>query len=153
MTPLSDYFPDELQFSRFKEKIEIGSVIRYFVNDTTPPKIKIMIVIGKSSDALTIVTVYVNSELNTNVFRNKTMQDLQILLKKENCEYLQHDSYVDCSALHVKQLDNLKQKFDAAELGSLGKVSSEDLNLIKGKLIRTGTIPLKQKKEYGLIKV
>lgn len=52
MSRLSDFFPDELQFSRFKEKIEVGSVIRYFVEDTTPPKIKIMIVIDKSSDVL-----------------------------------------------------------------------------------------------------
>lgn len=152
MSPLSDYFPEELQFSRFKEKIEIGSVIKHFAEDTTPPKTKIMVVIGKSMDELTVATLYFNSELNTNVFRNRQMQDLQLPLEKEGREYLKWDSFVDCSTLHIKQFDKLKDEFDASKLESLGKMSLTDLDLIKVKLRSAGTIPLIQKKEYGLIK-
>ncbi len=152
MSPLSDFFPDDLQFSRFKEKIEIGSVIKHLAEDTEPPKHKRMIVIGKSSDGLTIATIYFNSDLNTNFFRSKRMQDLQIPFEQQGREYLEWDSYLDCSKLHVKQLDKLKAEFYDSELESLGKVSQEDLDLIKGKLISAATISLKQKKEYGLIK-
>ena len=150
---LGDFFPKNLQNSRFNDKIEIGSVIKYFVKDTNPPKYKRMVIIGNSQDTITIATVYLNSELNLNVFRNKRMKDLQISLEKEGREYLEHDSYVDCSSLHIKQINKLKEEFDNSRLESLGKISSDDLDLIKGTLISAGTISLKHKKEYGLIKV
>ena len=79
------------------------------------------------------------------------MQDLQISLKEENREYLKWDSYVDCSELHIKQINRLKEEFDEAQLETLGELSQSDLSLIKGKLISASTIPLKQKKEFGLI--
>lgn len=43
---LGDFFPKDLQNARFNHKIEVGSVLKYFVEDTTPPKYKRMIVVG-----------------------------------------------------------------------------------------------------------
>ena len=150
---LGDFFPDDLQNTRFNDKIEVGSVLKYFVEDTTPPKYKRMIVIGITDDKVTIATVYINSELNTNVFKNKRMQALQVPIKKEDRDYLEHDSYVDCSFLHVKQIEKLTEEFKNHKLESLGKTSKEDLDLIKGTLISAETISIKQKKQYGLIKL
>jgi hypothetical protein len=150
---LGDFFPEDLQNARFNDKIEVGSVLKYFVEDTTPPKYKRMIVIGITDDKVTVATVYINSELNTNVFRNKRMQALQIPIKKENRAYLEHDSYVDCSFLHVKQIERLNEEFKNHKLESLGKTSKEDLDLITGTLIGASTISIKQKKDFGLIKV
>lgn len=150
---LNDFFPEDLQNSRFNDKIEVGSIIKYFVEDTNPPKYKRIIVIGHSGDKITIATIYINSELNTNVFRNRRMQALQVPIEKEGREYLEHDSYVDCSFLHIKQIEKLKLEFDKNQIESLGKMSETDFDLIKGKLISADTISIKQKKEYGLIKV
>jgi hypothetical protein len=66
---------------------------------------------------------------------------------------LEHDSYVDCSFLHLKQIDKLDEEFKNNRLESLGEVSEDDLNLIKGTLISASTISIKQKKDYGLIKI
>ncbi|MGB0862194.1 MAG: hypothetical protein ACPGXZ_04715, partial [Saprospiraceae bacterium] len=63
---IGNLFPEDFQASRFNDKIKIGSVIKYFVKDTTPPKYKRMIVIGHSKDEITLATIYLNSELNTN---------------------------------------------------------------------------------------
>jgi hypothetical protein len=149
---LGDFFPDDLQNARFNSKIEVGSVLKYFVEDTTPPKYKRMIVIGITQDKITVATLYINSELNINVFKNKRMQALQIPIKKENRAYLEHDSYVDCSFLHIKQVGKLEEEFKSHRLESLGKISTEDLDLIKGTLISASTISIQQKKEFGLIK-
>jgi hypothetical protein len=150
---LGDFFPDDLQNFRFNDKIKVGSVLKYFVEDTTPPKYKRMIIIGISGEEISVATVYLNSELNTNVFKNKRMQALQIPIEQEGREYLEHDSYVDCSFLHLKQIDKLDEEFKNNRLESLGEVSEDDLNLIKGTLISASTISIKQKKDYGLVKI
>lgn len=106
-----------------------------------------------TDDEVTIAAVYLNSELNTNIFRNKKMQALQIPLKEDGREYLEHDSYVDCSFLHVKQIEKLNEEFKQDRLESLGQTSKEDFDLIKGTLISADTISIKQKKQYGLIKM
>jgi hypothetical protein len=128
---LGDFFPEDLQNSRFKDKIKIGSVLKYFVEDTTPPKYKRMIVLGISDEEISVATVYLNSELNTKVFKSKRMQALQIPIKQEKREYLEHDSYIDCSFLHIKQIDKLDEEFKNNRLESLGEVSEDDFNLIK----------------------
>lgn len=149
---LGDFFPNDFQETRFNDKIALGSVIKYFVEDTNPPKYKRMIVIGNSDDKVTVATIYLNSELNLNIFRSRRMQDLQIPLEKEGRAYLEHDSYVDCSVLRVKQVHKLKATFDDSKLESLGIVSDDDLELLKSILLRADTISLKDKKAFGLIK-
>jgi hypothetical protein len=49
--------------------------------------------------------------------------------------------------------EKLNEEFKQHRLESLGETSKEDFDLIKGTLISADTISIKQKKQYGLIKI
>ena len=69
------------------------------VKDTTPPKVKRFIVIGESTDSLTLASVYINTELNMKVNYNLDLQCQHIEFTADGRDYLDHTSFVDCSKL------------------------------------------------------
>ncbi len=76
MPPLGDSFPEEYK-KRFAEKnLKVGSVIRALVTDTNPPKTKRFILIGISADKLAVGTLYLNTEINPNVFSTQELRKL-----------------------------------------------------------------------------
>ena len=74
--PLGDSFPEEFK-RRFAEKnLKVGSVIRALVKDTNPPKTKRFILLGISADKLAVATLYVNTEINPNIFSTEELRNL-----------------------------------------------------------------------------
>ena len=56
------------------EKVIIGTVIKAFLANTNPPKEKRFIIVGESYDHLFLACVFINSEINENVFRTETLK-------------------------------------------------------------------------------
>jgi hypothetical protein len=48
--------------------LKIGTVLRYFVKDTIPPKIKRLIIVGIDDELITTATIFINTEINPNIF-------------------------------------------------------------------------------------
>lgn len=150
MSSLADNLGDE-EHARFAlDKLVIGTVIRTYVLDTHPPKEKRLIIVGESYDHISVVTVYINSKLNINVFPTKELQDLNPEFIQEGRSYLDHNSHVDCSSLHV-----LKKAFLADIIGVspdriLGNVSEQDMKQIRSLIKSARTIKPSLKKTYGL---
>lgn len=150
MNSLADAFGDEERVRFAKDNLVIGAVILTYVADTNPPKEKRLIVAGESYDHVSVATIYINTQLNVNVFPTKDLQDLNPEFAAEGRGYLDHNSHVDCSGLHVLKKDFLLGIIQADPGRVLGNVSTEDLKLIKG-LIRTAkTIKPGLKKTFGL---
>ena len=147
---LGDFFPDDKRNEFAESKLKIGSVIKADVKDTTPPKTKRFIIVGIDNANILLATVYINSEINPNIFNTRYLKDLQYNLEKKDREYLDHDSYVDCSNLKIKKVDEIIRILKNSPLAYLGELNDEDLNMVKEKIKNSRTISIKEKKDFNL---
>ena len=137
----------------FDDRLDVGCVIYEGVEDTTPPKNKYYIIVSRTADTLLLGTVYINTEINTNVFHNKKLQSLHVLIRAENNPFLDYDSFVDCSYIHEKRADRVLQllESDNKKYGYYGNIFSADLSEIVGKIKTAHTISTYFKKKYGFL--
>jgi hypothetical protein len=147
---LGDSFPENFKSDYYKRNLEVGKVLRVKVQDTIPPKIKRFVIVGFSEDKCSLASVYINSNINTNINWSIEQQEMQIELAPEGREYLTKASYVDCSRLIIKNCEEiisiLKKKSDSV----IGEMNESDLKLVVNKLKKSPTIKGKIKKRYGL---
>jgi hypothetical protein len=146
---IGENFPEELRKGFAARNLKVGSVLKLHVTDTNPPKEKRFIVVGQSSDGICLATVYINTNVNLNIHYSEELRNLQLLLHAEGREYLDHDSYVDCSTLYIKQYPTILSECTNKPNVLIGTLSEEDLNIVKKKIISSPKIKGKEKKKYG----
>lgn len=146
---LGDFFPDELREGFGTRNLKVGSVIKLKVKDTNPPKEKRFIVVGITEDKLCLATVFINTEINTIINWSPELRALNIELKKEGREFLDWDSYVDCSKLSFRDYNELKEILDSKPEAVIGELSDADSFLIKETIKSASTIKGKHKKKFG----
>ena len=132
--------------------IEIGSVfkMRTYPEDGITPKdgyanrIKILVVLGKNEEFLTVATVIINSGINAHKF-NK-IAPYQHEIRREDYTFLTKEkSYVDGYSLKEFTIDRVR---DEAEY--LGKINDEDLAYIVEKVKSSPSIKQYIIKRYNL---
>ena len=146
---LGDLFPEEFKAEFASRNIEIGTVLRLTVKDTSPPKIKRFIVVGKTLDGLSLASVYINSEINKKVNWCVEMQNLQIPTNHEENEFLDKDSYIDCSKLIPRDSLEISEVIKENPASVIGKLKKEDLDYLVETIRNAPTIKGKHKKKYG----
>ena len=151
MTDLSDLFPQSFKDDFAERNIQVGSVIRVFVKDTTPPKVKYFIVIGFSDDKVLLGTVFINSTINQNVFNTEYLKGLNILLDAQIYDFIGHDSFVDCSDIKERNFVEIKQLLSNDPECSKGVVSEETMKAISTTLANASTISLNKKRKFGIL--
>jgi hypothetical protein len=127
-----------------------GTVIKVFLTETKPPKEKRLIVVGESFDKLLFATVFINSELNLNVFHSPELQSLNVRLEAAGRNYLSHDSYVDCSKITARRKTDIEQIIAKDPARLLGRLSQADYQLLRNVIKAARTISPAKKKEFGL---
>lgn len=147
---LSDFLPDKLKNEFADQNLKVGTVIRKLAKDTTPPKKKRFIIIGIDRDKVKIGTVYINTDLNTNVFRNDYLKSLQIKIRAKDNTFIEHDSYVDCSEIYEKEYIDLYEYISHNPNEVLGSADEKDMINILTAIKTSRTIEPKNKKRYGL---
>ena len=148
---LGDFLPNERKKSlKLPKGIAVGTVLRAFVNFTTPPKEKRFIVVGFHEDEIHLASVLINSDINFNINFGTEMIACQYEIKKGDREYLEHDSFVDCSELHNIDLSEINSKIDKDPDMVIGHVEKEDLDGIMKTIQSSKTIKGKIKKKCGV---
>lgn len=147
---LSDFFPEEFKEIYSQANITIGSVLRTHVTDTNPPKLKRFIIVGFCPQGVSVATLYINSDINNNVFPTEELKSLHYFLAKNNREILDYDSHVDCSSLKEKNYQWLHEIIIQEPRCVLGTIEQSELKEIRGILRASKTISLRDKKKYGL---
>ena len=127
----------------------IGTVLRMMVKDTTPPKVKRFIVIGESTDSLTLASVYINTELNMKVNYNLDLQCQHIEFTADGRDYLDHTSFVDCSKLKIIERAELCAIIQNRPAVVIGKLGQQDFEIVRRQVACSTTIKGKIKKRYG----
>jgi hypothetical protein len=147
---LGDFFPDDLKSEFASRAIEVGNVLRLKVKETKPPKIKRFVIVGVSLDGIMLASVFINSEMNLNINWCQELQLLQIPLGQNGREYLENDSFVDCSKIYPMEVKDIEDVIKKDPRVVLGKLQNEDIELILDTIRNAATIKGKIKKKYGL---
>ena len=151
MQNLGDLFPDDLKEQLADDNFKIGAVLKYHDVSTTPPKLKISIIVGFDAQKVFIASVYVNSQINPNIFRSPQARQQHLELDTTTRDYLTHTSYVNCSKLKVKDASFIKNLIAADPSVHIGELSSSDLTDILDKIKNSPTIAPREKQRFGLI--
>lgn len=150
MSSLGDFFSDDLKKNFAKQNITIGTVIKCFVKNTNPPKEKRFVVLGIDTNGDLIGAVFINSDINWNVIRTQELAQLQHYVIKDENEYLDMDSYIDCSDLFELSYNDVYASIQNKPQSVLGTVSSDDLKTIKEHIKISPKIKPKLLKKYKL---
>lgn len=145
-----DCFSDSFREDYAQRNLKVGTVLKLKVFDTYPPKEKRFIIVGKDEEEIHLAAVYINSEINRVCNFSQELIDLQLYLKANDREYLDHDSYVDCARLYIKEKNLIHQSILHSPATIIGQVSETDLFSIRTKIIKAKTIKGKIKKKFGI---
>jgi len=132
---LGDSFPESIKREHANRSMQIGSVLKLFVDDTRPPKEKLFIVIGLSQDGIILASVYINSEVNLVVNYSPELRALHLPISADTCDFLDYDSYVDCSQLVIRDRKIILNALFYRPEAFVGTVSNDDLEAIRKTII------------------
>lgn len=150
MSSLADAFPNADRERFASDNLVPGAVIQVFAIDTTPAKEKRLIVVGEAFDHISFACIYINSELNLNVFPTQELHDLNPKFIADERDYLEHDSHVDCTSLHTYKKSDLLLILKNDPTRLLGNLSDDDFIQVKKLISSARTIKASLKKTYGL---
>ncbi|WP_017259097.1 hypothetical protein [Pedobacter arcticus] len=150
MSSLSESFSSKDREEFAKRNLKIGSVIKVFVSDTNPPKEKRLVLVGISYDQIYYASIFLNTEVNANIFYTTALKDLHVELKAIDRAYLDHDSFADCSQIQKRKSDWLLELIRDNPSKVLGELNEYDLKLLQNKIKSAHTIAPAMKKIFGL---
>jgi hypothetical protein len=128
---LGDSFPENIQRKFADTRIKPGSVVKFEVPDTIPPKIKYFIILGADGDNIMVATVFINSHINPNIFTSEKLKKLHYKLEVVNYNFLEYDSYVDCSDVRERKIENIKNEILNNPAVHQGDLLREDFTNIR----------------------
>lgn len=147
---LGDYFPENIKKEYAEHNIQPGTVFRFFVRDTYPPKPKFFIVLAADENHIMVATVFINSEINNNIFPTPELKALHYKISSNTYSFLDHDSYIDCSQLRERPIENLKKDILTDPENVKGNLTVEDFTIIRDIIIRSDSISSKIKRKFNL---
>lgn len=147
---LGAFFPPEYQKAHREKNLRPGAVFKIYVKSTNPPKIKRIVILGINEEKTLIGHIFINSNINLQRLDTDELRNLQIYLEASHREYLDHNSYLDCSDLIPFPVADLERLYRADSSILLGHLSAEELAEARAKAATARTIRPKYKRMFGL---
>lgn len=145
---LGDQFSLDYQEDFFRRHFVPGAVFRILTFQTTPPKFKRFVVIGLEHSSGKIVG---SLFINTSMVSAPYLHSLQLPLMASDCEFLEHDSFLDCSRIYEEDASAVKAKYLADTEIYLGALSVQDLKQAIAMVRKAKTISVATKRRFGLL--
>lgn len=123
-------------------ELRIGMVLHLFCNFTTPQKYNSLILVCLNPKPLLLL---INSKVNEFALIQPRLRQCHIPINMANYDFLDHDSFIDCSEAYDFELDDLHERLCSVNRVHLGDVSIEDLNAIKNAVSESPLIVNRQK--------
>lgn len=142
-------FPKHWQKLHAIPCVEIGVVVKVYLDIVTPPKEKRAIIVGESPDGSQFAIVFINSKINKKVHQKLLAQLLHKYLDHKDREYLDWPSYVDCTQLVMIDKAMVERAVAKSPSRVIGWVSNFDFEVIKNYILSSPTIKGKHKKKFG----
>lgn len=150
MGRLSDFFPEGIKQEIANFNLEIGNVIKCFISHTNPPKEKRFVILGINDEGNYVGSVFINTNVNFNIINSQELLELQYPIKNQANDYLDHDSFIDCSELFEFDRQSLYDLLMKEPERALGKVLPEDLEKLFTLVKSSPIIEPKILKKYKL---
>jgi hypothetical protein len=147
---IGDFFPQEYKDNHTDSLVAPGSVFRFYTDKTIPPKIKRFAILAINNDLAIVGMLYINSQINPNVFPTEELRSYHILLDAENYSFLDHDSYLDCSQIIELPIDKIKDIHAAESDSYIGRLNEENIDIAIHIVTSAKTISKKTKKRFLL---
>lgn len=150
MTNLGDLFPPDWRAERASQQLEPGVVLRTLVEDTTPPKIKRWIVVAATADALLLGLVYINSDINPNIFPERD-RHLHVPMQPDERGLVDKSCFADCSTLHHMPIAKARALLTADAGCLLGNLYGHELGHMQQTVAGSRRLSVVEKKRFGLL--
>ena len=147
---IGDKFPHSHRESFCNQNIKLGAVFRLYTSLTTPAKVKRFVIIGIKKEINSIGLLFINSHLSNNILKNKYLQRFHHPLEEKGRDFLDQNSYLDCSQLYENNYDILLNKCIADINIYLGAFNNTDLAIAQNHVKSAKTIKRRLKRRYGL---
>ena len=147
--PLRFFFPFYYQALHATPSIEIGVVVKIYLDTVTPHKEKRVLIVGESPDKKQVAYVYINSRINKKIHQKLLLQSLHKKLNPKGREYLDWTSYVDCTQINVIEKSKIRLAVAKSPSRVIGWMSNLDYEVIKNYILSAPTIKGKHKKKFG----
>ena len=111
MVTLGDHFPPELLNQFVDRALQPGSILYLFCEFTTPPKHKYLVFLHRDQRPLFFL---INSRVHPYIQGRPHLAQSQVLLSASTYDFLDHDSYLDCSTVRNElTLEEMREQLSA----------------------------------------
>ena len=94
MSELGVFFPEQERIDYAKRALTPGRVLYLFCPFTEPPKEKYAVLLSLGNPTLLFL---INSRINDYIADRQDLAACQLLIAQSDYEFLDHDSYIECS--------------------------------------------------------
>jgi hypothetical protein len=143
---LSDQFTPQQRREFAERNLQAGSIIKCFVGSLKKPKTKRVLIIGINKQTSTVGTLIFNTEKP----KIRNIQAYQVHYNASSRDYLEWDSYLDCSEIHEFSEEDLLNILTKDPGKLLGNMDEKDLDIAKDIVANAKTIPNKLVRRYHL---
>lgn len=119
------------------------------VPETHPPKVKYLIIVGVNAQY--IFTIYINSDIRFQNINSAPIQGLQVPITPQDCGFLTHDSFADCSTLINRDKQEINAILQKEPGRREGVIPPNIMSIIIQILTAAKTISLAEKQHCGLL--
>ena len=146
---LGDLFPKKLKSNFANRSIDIGKSILVKIDDIDVKYPKYIIIVSKSEEEILLAYVIINTEINEKVFPTEYLKSPHVLIDRNNHQFLDYDSYVNCSEIRVFKTDEIVSFLISNPERALGNVNDDVMKLIHLTITNARTIPRLLKVKFG----
>lgn len=117
-------------------------------------KEKMFIIVGYDEEKHNLGLVFINSQINANVYATPDKKSQHHILKENTHPFLNYDSYVDCNSIEPVSSESvltIVQQSSSPDEVVIGRIRDSDMEEIKSLLLTSRTLSQKEKRRYGII--
>lgn len=154
---MKNFLMQDGRSSDIREKIAVGCVLKGVFDETddvTPKpgfsyKLKRFVIIGEDESGNLLALLLINSRPRTG---SSIIDDLQYPISpSKHPQIVEHSSYIDCSKIREKSIDEILLHANIHEDFYLEKIDEEELDIIRRTVAQASTIKPIVKKRFKLI--
>ena len=149
MSSIGDSLQDKTRKELISSQIQPGAV--FFLFDEFAKKEKYVVILGVDNECIMVGTLYINSEINTNVIRTAAQRELQFKLKCSEYSFLSYDSFVNTSYILKRKFEVLVDSICENNGGYIGQITERDFGNLRSIMSLSREISRADKKDFGLI--
>ena len=149
---LAEAFPENIRVEFANRNLVIGSALYIKIEEFDVNYNKYVIFFSPNVyDSSLCGILVINTHINPQINHSPYLQSQHVLIDKANHDFLDYDSYVDCSQIHEKTKQEIVDYICNNPLCVCGNISDNIMNNIREVLINSTILSNNDKRKYGII--